>query len=271
MRVRGTDWSITWRERKGKFNYTINFNGDYNKNNLEKWNEYLGRGGGRFINMPGNYIYTYKDIGVIQTWQEAYNQGRSGTPGDVVRLDLNGNGSVDGEDRVAYPNTNRTRPHTTLGLNANASWNGIELAIMINGSYGRKAWWISNYNNTSPGRQRYAFTWEHLNNIWTWDNRNGGWGRYGSGRDETEFWLDDLSFLRLSNAQLGYSIPKKWLNALGIDRVRIYGTSENVLTLTKWRGIDPERQGRNNSDDGGNLNAVYPMIRSFSFGINVSL
>ena len=271
MRVRGTDFNITWRERKGKFNYMLNFNGDYNKSNLDTWNEYLGRGGTNFINMPRNYIYTYKDIGIIQTWQEAYNYGRGSAPGDVVRLDLNGDGNVSGEDRVAYPNVNRTRPHTTFGLSGNASWNGIDIAFLFNGGYGRKAWYNDAYHSTGPNRQRYAFTWEHLSNIWTWDNRDGGWGRYGSGRDDTEFWLYDMSYLQLANLQLGYSIPKKWLNVVGMDNLRLYCTAERVFTLTKWPGIDPVGQGRNGRDDGGNMDGVYSSVRSFTFGINVTL
>jgi len=105
--------------------------------------------------------------------------------------------------------------------------------------------------------------------MWAWDNRYGGWPRVGgaNAREQTEFWLDNLAYLRLKNIQLGYSLPKKWLKVVYIDSVRVYGTAENVLTFTNFRGLDPERGGRGNS--GGDRQNAYPLIKSFSVGLNV--
>ena len=115
------------------------------------------------------------------------------------------------------------------------------------------------------GAQRYASTWNHWNNPWSVENRNGEWPRLGgsNNRVETTFWLDDLSYLRLKNVQLGYTLPKSWLIKLGIESVRIYGSGENLTTITKFRGLDPEKIA--------NASDAYPLNKSFSLGINIGI
>ena len=72
-----------------------------------------------------------------------------------------------------------------------------------------------------------------------------------------------MSYLRLKNLQLGYTLPAGILSKIGLSSVRIYGTAENLWTLTKWRGLDPEKE----SDP----NDAYPLVKSFAFGINVGI
>jgi hypothetical protein len=69
-----------------------------------------------------------------------------------------------------------------------------------------------------------------------------------------------MTYVRLKNLQLGYTLPKRWLSKLHIDHFRIYGTGENLLTLTKYRGIDPEIT---------NMSRMYPMVKSYSMGVNI--
>jgi len=267
LRNRGVEANITWREKRGEFNYTVNLNAAYNRTVLEKWNEFLDKGR-IYVDMPYKFVYTWLDAGIAQTWQDTYNAPSQGgiAPGDVIRLDKNGDGQVNGEDRVAYPDDQRDRPTANFGLNASVLWKGIDLAVMFTGAAGRKDFWLTDYNR-EPGANSYASTWDHWYNSWAWDNRNGGWPRLGGSRQETDFWLDNLAYMRLKNVQLGYSLPKQWLTVLRIENVRIYGTAENVLTLTKFRGLDPERGGTGNS--GGDPQNAYPLVKSFSVGINV--
>ena len=268
-RIRGLEASLTWRERRGDFSYLIKANASFLKYKLIQWNEFLDKGW-IYVDMPYRFTYTYLERGLAQTWQDVYNNTPQGiSPGDIIRRDVNGDGRVEGNDRVAQPDYLRDRQTTNFALNANASWKGLDLAIMFTGAAGRKNFWLTNYNNVNPNPQRYAFTWDHWTSPWTWENRNSEWPRLGgtSNREESTYWLDDMAYLRLKNIQLGYSLPKKWTNIVRIDNIRFFATAENIATLTKFRGLDPERSARGNS--GGNNSSAYPLVKSFSMGLNV--
>jgi TonB-dependent starch-binding outer membrane protein SusC len=246
-------------------NYGINLNASYNKTELEVWNEFLSRGY-VFLNMPYHFLYTYEDMGIAQTWQDVYNATPQGaSPGDILRKDLNGDGRIDGNDRMADPKVQRDRPTTNFALNTNVSWKGFDLGILFQGAAGRKDYWITNYNNVNFGSQRYASTWQHWENPWSVENRSGAWPRLAgnANREETTFWLDDMTYLRLKNMQLGYTLPKTLLAKVGVNSLRIFGSAENLATFTAYRGLDPDR--------GGNRNDMYPIVKSYSLGVNLSL
>ncbi len=216
--------------------------------------------------MPYHYVYTYEDRGIAQTWEDVYNATPQGaSPGDILREDLNGDGRIDGNDRKAYPNLQRDRPTTNFALNSNFSYKNFDVSFLFQGSTGRKDFWINNYNNVNFGAQRYASTWAHWTNPWNVENREGEWPRLGgsNNRVETTYWLDDMSFIRLKNLQVGYRIPQQLLKKIGVDNARLFGSAENLATFTKYRGLDPEMNG-NRSD-------AYPMTKSYSLGINIGI
>lgn len=265
LRNQGIELNLTWTDRVGQLSYAINLNGSYNITTLEKWNEFLSRGW-TFLNMPYHFLYTYEDKGIAQTWQDVYNNTPQGaSPGDLIRKDLNGDGRIDGNDLRAYPNVQRDRPTTVLALNSNFSWKGIDLGFLITGATGRKDYWLNNYNNINFGAQRYASTWDHWNNPWSIENRDGAWPRLSgsNNRVETTFWLDDLSYIRFKNIQLGYTLPKELLSRIGLSSFRIYCSSENIFTITSFRGLDPELTG--------NKSNAYPLNRTYGAGLNIGL
>jgi hypothetical protein len=119
---------------------------------------------------------------------------------------------------------------------------------------------------------RYATTWDHWNNPWSLENRGGEWPRLGgSGNNAnttsnnnaatTTFWLDDMSYIRLKNVQLGYNIPASILRRAGVTNLRIAGSAENLLTFTSFRGLDPEKAGNNNN--------LYPINKAYSLSIQL--
>ena len=265
LRNRGIEGNFNWKDRISEFNYSINLNGSYNRTVLEKWNEFLGKGN-TFLNMPYHFVYGYQDIGIAQTWQDVYNATPQGaSPGDIIRLDLNGDGRITGEDRKAEPNFQRDRPTTNFAMNLAAEWKGFDISLLLQGAAGRKTYWINIYNNVNFGNSRYASTWDHWNEPWNWENRDGDWPRLGgnANREETTYWLDNLAYLRFKNLQIGYTLPNNWLQRVGIASVRIYGTTENIGTLTKFRGLDPEKLGH--------ASDAYPLNKSFSLGINIGI
>ena len=273
LRNRGIEGTFSWRSRAGAINYGISVNGSYNKTRLEKWNEFLGRDW-VFLDMPYHFVYTWEDDGIAQTWQDVYNATPQGaSPGDILRKDLNGDGRIDANDRKAYPNLQRDRPTTYFSFNANASWKGIDIAVFLHGSTGRKTYWINAFNNPNFGTQRYASTWDHWNNPWSVGNRDGEWPRLGGAggnREETgsqssstSFWLDDMTYLRFKNIQVGYNIPPRLLKRIGLNSLRIAGSAENLATITSFRGLDPEKEGNNNN--------LYPINKSYALAIHLGL
>ena len=268
LRNRGVELNLTWKDKFRDLNYSVNLNLSYNQNILVKWNEYLAKGW-NYLNMPYQYVYGYTDRGIAQTWQDIYDapyQGQYVAPGDILRNDLNGDGQVNGEDKKAYPSYQRYKPTTNFALNTNVSWKGFDIAVLLQGSTGRKDFVLNNYNNTNIPAQRYASQPAHYNDTWSLDNRTASLPRLitgsgGSNREETTFWLDDMSYLRLKNVQLGYNLPKNILDKVKISNLRIYVSGENLYTLTSSRAIDPERTG--------DVNATYPLTKSYSFGINL--
>ena len=87
-------------------------------------------------------------------------------------------------------------------------------------------------------------------------------GGSGNNRLQSSFWMDDMSFLRAKNVQLGYTVPSKMMERLGITNLRIVGSAENIGTLTRYRGLDPEKEGDDNN--------VYPINKSYSLAVNLS-
>jgi TonB-dependent starch-binding outer membrane protein SusC len=272
LRNRGVEGNFSWRDNVGRVSYFLNLNASYNHTTLEKWEDYIGLGatsGGNniFIGMPYGFVYTYQDEGIAQTWQDVYNATPQGaSPGDLLRQDLNGDGKIDGNDRKAYPNLQRSRPTTYFGLNGSVSWKGIDLTFVLQGAAGRKDYWINIYNNVNFNNSRYASTWNHWTEPWSIENRDGAWPRLGgagANRELTTFWLDDLTYLRLKNLQMGYNIPETFLNKVHVKKLRLFASAENLKTFTKFRGLDPEKRG--------NASDAYPLNKSYSVGINVGL
>ena len=137
---------------------------------------------------------------------------------------------------------------------------------MFQGAAGRKAFWLPSNNNTSLGNNegRTSTTWDLWNKTWSVENRDGGWTRLGGGnnRKESTFYLDNLAYLRLKNVQLGYSIPKSVIQKIRISNIRVFFSADNLLTFSKFRGLDPEKL---------NVNDGYPLMKTFTFGLNVEI
>lgn len=280
LRNRGIEGNFSWKDNIRTVTYGITLNASYNKTRLEKWNEYLGRGQANsganiFVDMPYNFVYAYEASGIAQTWEDVYNATPQGAqPGDILRKDLNGDGRIDANDMKAYTNITRDRPSTYVTLSGYAVWKGFDMAFMVQGSTGRKDFWLNAFNSVNFSTARYAATWDHWNNPWSWDNRDGEWPRLGgsannqsttgaTGAGYSTFWLDDMSYVRLKNIQVGYTLPKKLINKAGVNNLRISGSAENIATLTNFRGLDPEKAGSNNN--------AYPLVKSYSLSIQLGL
>lgn len=269
MRNRGVEGTFTWNDKIKSVRYRISANASYNANRLEEWQDLLTpgtaiNGNNSFINMPYGYLYTYEDTGIAQNWQDVYSGTPQGAqPGDVLRKDLNGDGQITGLDRKAYGNSQENRPTTYFGLNGFVSWKGVDLGILLQGSSGRKDFLINNFTGSNIPPDRAAITQSLIDRAWSVENRSGDWPRLGGNNNQTNttFWLQDMSFLRLKNIQLGYNLPKKLLSKIGGSNLRIAASAENLLTLTSYEGLDPEKAASSSN--------LYPLNRSYSLALQL--
>jgi len=276
LRNRGLEVNLTYRAKVRDANVGANLNLAFNRNKLLQWNEFLGKGF-TYLNMPYHFAYSRVATGIAQSWEDIANapyQGQYFSPGDILYKDLNGDGQVNDEDRKAQPQFNRDQPIGTYGLNLFGNWRGFDVSVLWQAATGRKDFWLEPFNNVNVPSTRNAFQDFHWNDTWNLDNRSASLPRLVSGsggnnQAESTFWLDSFSYLRLKNIQAGYNIPAKVTSRFGVSRLRIYATAENLLTFTKYRGVDPEKStsvaGVDNQDD------PFPLLRSFSFGLNLNL
>jgi TonB-linked SusC/RagA family outer membrane protein len=274
----GLELNLTWRSNINKLNYGATFNFSYNIDRLESWNQHLNFSK-NYLQMPWFFAYYMQSSGIAQSWQQIYNAPYQGNaniaPGDLLYKDLNGNGQIDSYDKKAVPTTNEQRPTCNYGMNLFASYKGFDISVLLQASTGRKDYFLEDITSTNIAPQRFNFQTLYLNQTWSLDNRNALYPRLegantANNRVESDFWLESMDYLRFKNMQIGYTVPARFLKKLGIDRVRIYGTAENLFTISGWRGVDPEKSTLNNGQ-GGNLNDdPFPILKSYSVGLNVS-
>jgi len=271
LRNRGVEANLTWKENRGDFGYMVNINASYNATMLEKWPEFLNRSA-VFIDMPYYFVYAYQSSGIAQTWEDVYNAPIQGAaPGDILLKDINGDGRIDHNDQVAYPSFQTQRPTTNFALRGNLSWKRFDLGVMLQGATGRKDYYNNNLTNTRITQAtNQAINWNQYLNTWGVDNRDSSLPRLTSGTaaapfttNASTFWLDDVTYLRVKNVQLGYTFNQPFMKRVGIGSLRIYGSADNLATITNYRGLDPEKVSYSND--------VYPLSKMFVLGLNVEL
>ena len=266
LRNRGVEANVTWRDKAGEFSYSVNANASYNRMNLERWGEFLDKGY-VYLNMPYHFVYYMPALSSLaQTFQDTYDYADQGAkPGDIIRIDRNGDGILDGNDKVADPNSLRDAPTTNFALNVKAEWRGFDFAMLWQGSAGRRGFWITKYNTTILPTQSYTPTEDHLYKPWSWENRGGEWERLGgnaTNATENEFHLRNMDYFRLKNIQLGYTVPRKITTKFWVQDLRVYFSADNLVTLTKYEGLDPEKPAKSGD--------LYPTTKTYTVGINVS-
>lgn len=189
-------------------------------------------------------------------------------PGDIKYKDLNKDGKITSEDDRTYIGS--AIPRYTYSLGFNAAWKGIDFKLFLQG--------VGKCDGYLGGIGRHAFTEvanypqkEHLDR-WTWENQNpnASYPRFTYeetyNRKFSSFWIEDASYLRVKNIQVGYTFPSSCqiLNKLRINNLRLYFSGENLWTLTDYfSSYDPETP----VSDGG----FYPITASYSFGISITL
>lgn len=233
-------------------------------------------------------FFGYKVIGIFQNQAAATAApdqsalGLANTVGTFQFADVNHDGKIDASDRTFIGDPN---PKLTGGLNITASYGGFDLLAFFQGVTGNKLFNINKYYTdfqTFVGNYSTAA----LYNSWTPTNPGATLPIINSKYTATEsiassYYVENGDYLRLKNMQIGYTLPKKLMEKIGIERLRVYIQGTNLFTLTKYKGLDPDVTIHEYSNYNNPVNRVdltrgvdyggYPNVRQFIFGVNLTL
>jgi hypothetical protein len=185
--------------------------------------------------------------------------------------DINGDGKIDNNDETFLGSP---LPKLILGLNLTANWKNWDFTMYWNGNYGQKLFnfvkYLTHFNGFQRSRSK-DFLYEAGKTLPVLD----GGDNYSSQRNS--YYVESGSFTRLRNLQIGYSLNQAALSKVGLSRLRFYVQGQNLLTFTKYSGLDPDvtitniTEGYNSQRDLsiGLDNGRYPLARAIIFGINL--
>ena len=280
VRNRGFEFDINWTDRIGNVSYNVGFNMGYVRNIVTKFQGDVSSISGVYKIQEGrpiNQIYVLDidrivrdqaDLDYVQSLVDAnpnyFATYQRPELGDFLYRDANGDGNLDANDRIEVGNGNL--PAFTYGINMAVSWNNFDFSALFQGVGDYKVY----YNN-----QAFRFVTvmgQSLNkditdNAWTPENpynskypilRNNANGKNNIA--STAF-VHNAAYFRCKNIQLGYTIPRNITQKFAVDRLKVYISFDNLFTITKFPGLDPEV----------GATVGYPAIKQYSIGLDISI
>ena len=224
-------------------------------------NTQYGRVVDRLIQNQEDLDYVQKFIDNSKS-PNPFGSGKRPELGDLMYKDLNGDGVINDEDRTVIGHG--PTPTFTFGINLGAAYKGFDLSMLIQGATGMEQVLLDNYYRPQV-RTGYQLNKKITDGRW-YEGRNGNASfprllEYSDTRNTivSDFWVQDKSYVKIKNIQLGYTLPKSVVSRLSIDRIRVYGSLENFFTFTSYDGLDPEVSG-----------FAYPTSKQAAIGINVT-
>lgn len=278
MQNKGWEFELGYNKNNGSVKYSINGNISAYKNKILT----LGNGESIFstahlgevitkteVGMPIGYYYGYVTNGIFQNAKEVEGSAQRdiSTPGDIRFKDLNGDDVLDAKDRTIIGNP---WPDFVYGLTGNIAYAGFDLSLFLQGSQGNDVMNILRYD-TESGTGYYNAPRGFLNKSWSGP---GSTDRYhkisqtqGINNSVSDYFVEDGSYLRIKNLQLGYSFQGQFMQKLKIEKLRLFIGAQNLVTITGYSGLDPEI-GSADPKLTGIDQGYYPQARTFMFGIN---
>ena len=278
LKTVGWELSLEWNDRlaNGLSYHVKGVLSDY-QSTITKFNNPTGLISQYYVGRKMNEIWGYVSNGLFQTEQEAnahanqsYLYAGKWTAGDVRFEDLDGNNKIDiGDNTLANPGDRKiignSTPRFAFGITAGLEYKGIDFEMFWQG-IGKRDWF--------PGNGSAAY-WGFTNewqtplttslDYWTPENTNAffprlGWANGGNRNTSTRY-LQNASYCRLKNVTLGYTLPRNILDKIGVSRLRVYVTGENLLTFTSLiKAFDPETLN----------NMTYPINKKIAVGLNLT-
>ncbi len=279
VRNNGIDLNLGWRDRKGKVDYALSANISTVNNEVLQVTE--GTGNTQFLSLgslgngqnvkrvekgfPIGYFYGYRVIGIFQNESELDQHARFSTQGvgDFIYEDVNGDGQMTPDDRTMIGS-----PFADLiyGFNMDFGFRGIEVSLDWQGELGKEIY--NGKNAVRSGQFNYESS---VLNAWTGEGTSNSEPRItasGVNYSQSDWFIQDGSYLRLRTATISYKIPSNLLEKAKLNQAKIYLRGTNLLTFTKYTGYTPEIGGDVGSS--GIDTGLYPVTAIYSTGINVT-
>ncbi|WP_373759918.1 TonB-dependent receptor [Bacteroides heparinolyticus] len=280
---RGVELSMEWRDQINDFRYNIAFNFSTIRNRMTKLNGgtpipsgVLRQQYATYTNegLPIGAFWGYVTDGLIQTESQLAEVKKAGylpnaELGDVYFVDMNEDGKLNENDKRMIGNP---IPDVIYGFNLGMAWKGFDLSMQFGGTIGNdifNAMRLYTYSLTDITNKDRA-----LLNYWTPTNTNTNIPRlsaadYNNNNRLSDRYVENGSYLRLRNVQIGYTLPSSLVKKVMLQNVRIHLSGQNLFTISDYSGIDPE-VGQSTSLSRGIDYGIYPQSRIITGGINIT-
>ncbi|WP_158729026.1 MULTISPECIES: TonB-dependent receptor [unclassified Flavobacterium] len=283
VRNTGLELALDYKNKfSDSFSLSVGYNVTFLKNEVLEVNNGIGYiEGGSFgvgqqppsrmeVGRPIGYFYGYKTDGIFQNQAEVnahpsqLSLGAEASPGDLRFVDVNGDGVLNASDRT---NIGDPIPAATMGFNVQMNYRNFDFAMYTFASVGNDM--VRNYerNLTDVNRLNYVL------DRWTGEGSTNSTPRVttsATGNSNfSSFFVEDASYARIQNIQLGYAVDTKFIEKTGLSKVRLYAGVNNLYTFTKYKGFDP---GASNGEPiGGAIDkGFYPIPRTYLLGLNIN-
>jgi len=285
---RGYELDVTYRNNPSNdFGYTIKANASLLHNEVLELNSPIlaGRIDNSIyatkteVGYPIGSFFLYEQEGIFQNATDVFThafQGNNILPGDVKYKDLNSDGVINDLDRKHFGSP---IPKVTFGLNTDIIYKNFDLSVFFAGAYGQEIYYqiatdIEGFYRPFNVTQRY------FDERWTGEGTSNtqpraSWNAKSNNTKPSTRFLEDGSYVRLKNIQLGYNFSADLIQKLKIAKLRIYVSASNLLTFSKYPGLDPEFSTNDNSKSEGDLAAgidfgTYPNAVVIASGLQIT-
>lgn len=279
----GLELALSYKDKIGEdFNFAVNYNVTFIHNEVTAVNNGTGfYPGGGFgvgqlqptrmeVGQPIGYFYGYKTDGLFQNGEEVAAHpsqsvlGAEAQPGDIRFVDVNKDGVIDADDRT---NIGDPIPDATMGINIQLNYKGFDFVGYGFASLGNDM--VRNYERAIPDVNRSNY----VLGRWTGEGTSNSIPRVTTGATAnnvfSDYFVEDASYFRIQNVQLGYTINEDFTKRAGIAKLRLYAGVNNLYTFTKYRGYDPSASSGGALDSGIDY-GFYPVPRTYLFGLNLN-
>ena len=216
------------------------------------------------------YFYGLKTNGIFQNQQQVNDApsqaelGVAASPGDIRYVDVNGDGKINFDDRTDIGDP---IPTATMGFNLQFNYKAVDFSMYTFASLGNNM--VRNYESVAPDANRLNY----VLGRWTGEGTSTTNPRVTTAATTnklfSDYFVEDASYIRIQNIQLGYSINPNVIEKVGISKVRLYAGVNNLYTFTKYKGFDPGAS--NGAPIGGGIDyGFYPIPRTYMLGLNIN-
>lgn len=289
VRNKGFELTLNWADHINEFHYNIGANLTFVDNKVTKFKGDVPSINGSLIikeGLPINTEYvllvdriieTQEDLDLVEELSKKYieyiddkgqtkrkyyfDEYKKPQLGDVLYKNTNGDNLLNDNDRVTRGHGNK--PRLYYGINLGCEYKGLDFSMLLSGTGSYKIQYQSMHTTNIPA-SGYQIGKEVAEGRW-YEGRTtpAKYPRFlindGRNTRSSDMWETDKAYLKIKNIQLGYTLPKRWVDAASLSRVRLFCSLENFFTFSNYVGMDPETSG-----------LTYPAIRQASFGLNVS-